>query len=114
MRTLVATEGVSSLYRGLISPVAGYGLIKATAFASYNQAKTFFETNQDWNNNVITTRSLTLTELALSGAFAGFCQTFVRAPVEQIKVVMQARSMFKRTCTHNLGILILYCVYSNV
>lgn len=28
----------------------------------------------------------------MCGGFAGLCQTFVRAPVEQIKVVMQARN----------------------
>lgn len=39
MSTLVRTEGAASLYRGLMSPVLGYGLIKATAFASYNKAK---------------------------------------------------------------------------
>jgi hypothetical protein len=36
--------------------------------------------------------TLSLWELALCGGFAGLCQTFVRAPVEQVKVVMQARN----------------------
>lgn len=44
-RTTVAQEGVGALYRGLISPVLGYGLIKATAFASYNHAKSWVITN---------------------------------------------------------------------
>lgn len=44
LSTVVKTEGVAALYRGLISPVLGYGLIKATAFASYNKAKNW--TNQ--------------------------------------------------------------------
>jgi len=85
MGTIARTEGVSALYRGLMSPVLGYGLIKATAFASYNQAK-------QWNQQAKGAHSLSLGEMTLCGAFAGFCQTFVRAPVEQIKVVMQARN----------------------
>ena len=44
MSTVVKTEGAPALYRGLISPVLGYGMIKATAFASYNKAKSW--TNQ--------------------------------------------------------------------
>ncbi len=35
---------------------------------------------------------LTAPELGLAGVGAGFVQSFVRAPVEQIKVVMQARN----------------------
>ena len=46
MTTLVRTEGAASLYRGLMSPVLGYGLIKATAFASYNKAK---QITKDYN-----------------------------------------------------------------
>ena len=30
-------------------------------------------------------------ELAICGAGAGFTQSFVRAPIEQVKIVMQAR-----------------------
>lgn len=86
MTTVARTEGASSLYRGLMSPVFGYGLIKATAFASYNEAKRWV------TSSGAPGRTLSLGELALCGAFAGFCQTFVRAPVEQIKVVMQART----------------------
>ncbi len=41
-------EGVLSLYRGLLSPVLGYGLIKATAFSSYAQLKALLTTH-GWN-----------------------------------------------------------------
>jgi hypothetical protein len=40
-KKMVQKEGALSLYRGLLAPVVGYGLIKATAFASYNEAKQF-------------------------------------------------------------------------
>lgn len=88
MQTLIRTEGTLSLYRGLLSPVLGYGLIKATAFASYNKAKSALVANTGTGVK----RDLSLLELTLCGGFAGLCQTFVRAPVEQIKVVMQART----------------------
>lgn len=87
-RQIVRGEGAAALYRGLLSPVAGYGLIKATAFASYNQAKQFLVARSP----DAASRSLSMGELTACGGFAGLCQTFVRAPVEQIKVVMQARN----------------------
>ena len=86
---MIKEEGVRSLYRGLLSPVAGYGLIKATAFASYNQGKTWVLAYNRANGQK--DDKLNLIELTMCGAFAGLCQTFIRAPVEQIKVVMQAR-----------------------
>ena len=40
---MTRNEGINSLYRGLASPVIGYGLIKSTAFGSYNFAKSHFQ-----------------------------------------------------------------------
>ncbi len=93
LQTVAKTEGISALYRGIMSPVLGYGLIKATAFASYNQAKKWTQSyRQSQPGAPSGAHSLSLLELTLCGGFAGLCQTFVRAPVEQIKVVMQARN----------------------
>jgi len=91
-RQLVRHEGFGSLYRGLASPVVGYGMIKATAFASYNQGKYWLTNFKKNNNGNRESGKLDLLDLTLCGGFAGFCQTFVRAPVEQIKVVMQSRN----------------------
>lgn len=89
MSTVARTEGTTALYRGLLSPVLGYGLIKATAFASYNQAKQWTHAYKARTGEM---RPLNLVDMTFCGAFAGLCQTFVRAPVEQIKVVMQSRN----------------------
>lgn len=95
LTTMTRQEGVRSLYRGLLSPVIGYGLIKSTAFGSYNAAK-----NQliQWRSSSSSSSSnaspyrLTLFDLFVCGGFAGLAQTAVRCPVEQIKVIMQARN----------------------
>jgi solute carrier family 25 carnitine/acylcarnitine transporter 20/29 len=84
LSTLIRVEGFSSLYRGIASPVLGYGFIKSAAFGSYNQCKGWMQGTSG--------KTLNLAELTACGAYAGFFQTFVRAPVEQIKVVMQARN----------------------
>ena len=87
LATMARQEGALSLYRGLSSPVIGYGLIKSTAFGSYNQCKHFLQ--QRAPNPAA---ELSLAQLTACGAYAGFFQTFIRCPVEQIKVVMQARN----------------------
>jgi solute carrier family 25 carnitine/acylcarnitine transporter 20/29 len=90
MVVMSKTEGLFSLYRGLLSPVMGYGLIKATAFGSYAQFKNAVRYH-GWNP-ADDSRLLTYSELGVAAVGAGFCQSFVRAPVEQIKIVMQARN----------------------
>jgi len=93
---MVKEEGVLSLYRGLLAPVVGYGMINAAAFGSYNFCKGLVRTNGWWNGTVgpkeDDDRTLTLLELCLCGGGAGAVQSFVRAPIEQIKIVMQARN----------------------
>ena len=87
LSVMVRQEGFTSLYRGLTSPVIGYGLIKSTAFGSYNQCKDFLLSRQQRGGADLSTLQLTV-----CGAYAGLVQTFIRCPVEQIKVVMQARN----------------------
>ncbi len=50
MSMMARNEGVMSLYRGLLSPVMGYGLIKGTAFWSYATFKSFLTTS-GWNKD---------------------------------------------------------------
>ena len=84
LHTIVHNEGYSSLYRGLASPVIGYGAIKAVAFGSNKYVCDHFTAYYNG-------RRLYVYELVLAGGIAGIAQTFIRAPVEQIKVVMQSR-----------------------
>jgi len=85
LTTTVKNEGYLALYRGIASPVAGYGAIKAVAFGSNKYA---CDTLTQWNDG----RALHVWELVVCGGMAGVAQTFIRAPVEQIKVVMQSRN----------------------
>jgi len=76
-------EGFWSFYRGLLSPALGYGAINAVAFGSFNSGKKCF------------TQTTGISDIRASlagGAFAGLTSSFVRAPIEQIKTVMQARN----------------------
>lgn len=77
-------EGLASLYRGLAAPVLGYGLMNATAFSSNSAAKRLL------GGESADPSKLNIGVQMAAGGMAGFAQSFVRAPFEQIKVVMQA------------------------
>jgi len=89
--TMGRNEGPLSLYRGLLAPIVGYGFINATAFGSYTHLKQWIR-EYGWNEDRRSERNLSLAELGICGVGAGFIQSFVRAPIEQIKVLMQARN----------------------
>jgi len=101
LSSVTRTEGFSALYRGIASPVVGYGLIKSAAFGSYNFAKDQLTARQRTQTQLspavggaaLTDTKLSLLQLVACGAFAGAAQTAIRAPVEQIKVVMQSRNL---------------------
>jgi len=100
LTTMVKREGIFSLYRGLLAPVTGAGVINAVAFGTNNYFKSLLASNSHrWRDvpkhklDGSPTSRLTDGELVIAGAAAGFVQSFVRAPVEQIKTVMQSRNL---------------------
>ena len=71
IRQIIKTEGFWVLYRGLIPPLLGMGLEKATVFTAYNWAKS--KTNSYF----------------LSGYFAGLTSSLVITPIEKVKIHLQ-------------------------
>lgn len=84
MRSMVREGGIGSLYRGLLSPQAGFGVTFAISFAGYGQGTRFF---RDGN----TERVLTLGEMTAAGAWAGLLQSPARQVFERVKSVMQVQ-----------------------
>jgi solute carrier family 25 carnitine/acylcarnitine transporter 20/29 len=82
--TMVRTDGVGSLYRGLLSPALGFGLTFAVSFSAYGYGcrQIASYTNKDQ-------KELSLSEMSLAGVFTGFVQSPVRQVIERIKSVMQ-------------------------
>lgn len=87
-RSMVAKEGFASLYRGLSSPVVGYGLINAAAFGTYTNVKRLVSPPATREGG----DASTLGHKMLAGSAAGFTSSFIRAPIEQVKTIMQART----------------------
>ena len=44
VQQMVRTEGVMTLYRGMVPPIAGVGALNAILFGTYNAAKRYFHT----------------------------------------------------------------------
>ncbi|CAM9418940.1 unnamed protein product [Choristocarpus tenellus] len=84
---MIRHEGSLSIYRGLLSPVVGYGAIFAASFSAYRQA----------GNLLLEQRGarigdeLSLQEASLAGLWAGIIQAPLRQVFERVKGVMQVK-----------------------
>lgn len=78
----LSKSGVLSMYRGLLSPVVGFGITFAMSFSSFGFA---CKCLKDYRN----TTTNTTADLIYSGAFAGLVQSPFRAIMERLKSVMQ-------------------------
>ena len=76
---IARAEGLSGLYRGMSSPLAGLVLINATMFASFETAsKALSDRGQP-----------PLRTAFLAGCVSGACTTAVESPVDLVKVQLQ-------------------------
>ncbi|KAL2915067.1 hypothetical protein HK105_205391 [Polyrhizophydium stewartii] len=83
----VRHEGVLGLYKGMAAPLAGVAFVNAVLFSAYG-----------WCRNMQvdaaagqTVRRLSLGQIALAGAGAGFVNAFVAGPIEMLKIRLQAQ-----------------------
>jgi solute carrier family 25 carnitine/acylcarnitine transporter 20/29 len=82
MRHIAASEGVTGLYRGLLSPILSNAPINAVVFAVQGLVARGMKEKFD-------TEHLTASQQFFSGSCAGFVQTLFAAPSEHIKIQMQ-------------------------
>ncbi|CAM9366106.1 unnamed protein product [Ascophyllum nodosum] len=87
LTSMARTEGVQSLYRGLLFPVAGYGILFAIVFSSYGLAgRTMLRHREAGDGD-----RLMLWEMGLAGMFSGLANSPQRQVIERVKSVMQVR-----------------------
>ena len=109
--SMVKSNGITSIYRGLTSPALGFGLTFAVSFRYFTFNMSIYvitltlyisfiffsaygfgcRTIAELRNKPRT--SLSYSDLFLAGAFTGIVQTPVRQVVERIKGVMQVREI---------------------
>lgn len=79
----IRDEGFRGLYKGMGSPMVTIPLINAIVFSAYGQAKSWMQ-GRDASDE-----DLSIPQLALAGAWAGFVNSAVVTPVELIKIRLQ-------------------------
>lgn len=85
MSSIIKTESVNGLYRGVSSPMAGIAFINAIVFGVYgNVQRQFID-------------ATSLTSHFVAGFTAGTVQSFVCSPMELAKTRMQLQSKWKLT-----------------
>ncbi|KAJ7637133.1 L-ornithine transporter [Roridomyces roridus] len=83
-------EGFRGLYRGLPAPLAGSMVETAALFLSYS----YF---QNLIRKYTGTQQLTIPQLGLAAAGAGFASSFILTPIELVKCKMQVQLMNSST-----------------
>ena len=84
LRHTVETKGMSSLYKGLTSPLLGSMAENAVLFWAYDHCKRALGETPD--------RELSLWQLSLAGAGAGAVVPFAQTPFEVVKCRLQVQS----------------------
>lgn len=87
IRTVYRKEGIKGFFGGVRGMMAGQALIKAAAFSANTFALKWLQRNLQLISSVAV--------LMIAAAFAGFVTSFIVAPVERIKVMMQASDSYK-------------------
>ncbi|KIJ63164.1 hypothetical protein HYDPIDRAFT_113761 [Hydnomerulius pinastri MD-312] len=82
-------EGIRGLYRGLPVPIFGAMAETAGLFVTYSQLQSLIR----WTTPETPLRQLTLPELGLAAAGAGFLTSFIMTPIELVKCKMQVQML---------------------
>ncbi|KAF8550162.1 mitochondrial carrier [Imleria badia] len=82
-------EGIRGLYRGIPVPIFGAMAQTAALFVTYSQLQSLIY----WSTSSTPPRQLTLAELGLAAAGAGFLTSFIVTPIELVKCKMQVQML---------------------
>jgi hypothetical protein len=82
---------VLALYKGVTSPIAGVAFINGIVFGTYGPTLRFLQDRYQRKTGQLPSHSLEYTHVFVSGAVAGFVQSFVCSPVELAKTILQVQ-----------------------
>ncbi|XP_030556076.1 congested-like trachea protein isoform X1 [Drosophila novamexicana] len=81
----IRNEGVRGLYKGMSAPLTGVAPIFAMCFAGYALGKRLQQRGEE--------AKLTYPQIFVAGSFSGLFSTFIMAPGERIKVLLQTQGI---------------------
>lgn len=86
---MVGEEGVRSLYKGMISPLIGFGMVNCFLFGvEGNLVKHYMN-----KRNVYSKDYLSITDIFRCGTISGLVQCLVSSPSELIKIQIQVKKL---------------------
>jgi solute carrier family 25 carnitine/acylcarnitine transporter 20/29 len=94
-RSIKHTEGASSFYKGVASPLVCVSFSTAIQFASYNFAKSMM-VKENLRNGMANPESFSIAQYGLMGAFAGLGYAQIAAPMEHIRTRLQVKSVIQK------------------
>ncbi|KAI8084406.1 mitochondrial carrier domain-containing protein [Gilbertella persicaria] len=89
LRNMIRTEGLSSMFKGVMSPVVGLAGLNALLFVSYGSILRCFDRQE--------TPEPTLWQVYLAGAGAGFACFLFSTPTDLVKIQAQMTKIPKTT-----------------
>ncbi|KAI7907822.1 mitochondrial carrier domain-containing protein [Cokeromyces recurvatus] len=89
-KTMIQTEGLGSMFKGVLSPIVGLAGLNALLFVSYGSILRFFQ-------HQYPSQDPSLFQVYLSGAGAGIACFFFSTPTELIKIQAQMTKAPKST-----------------
>jgi len=91
LKKTISEEGNSGLFKGLIPPLLGAGLVNAVIFFSYGQLNYLQRKHRQKHSSVHVSKQPTLKEVTLSGLGTGIAQSVFITPIEGIKCLLQGQ-----------------------
>ncbi|KAL7520029.1 hypothetical protein ACHAWX_004780 [Stephanocyclus meneghinianus] len=96
VRLILQVEGLSGFFGGVRAMMIGQALIKSVAFSANDLALRVLSDSSDGAMMVASlVEENSFTTLLLAASFSGFITSFLVAPVERVKVMMQAQQTTK-------------------
>ena len=103
---ILKNEGIAGFFGGVRGMMAGQAIIKSVAFSTNELALGVLMNNNNHDASLLGVSSGTMTSsfgmLILAAGFSGFVTSFLVAPVERVKVMMQAQQQSSVTYTNEL------------
>ena len=89
VKLVLETEGIAGFFGGVKAMMIGQALIKSVAFSANELALGTLNSNEAIQG--LDSQTQTFVSLLLAASFSGFVTSFLVAPVERVKVMMQAQ-----------------------
>jgi len=88
-------EGIQGLYKGLVSPLLGVGILNSIIFGVYGNTMRALDDFRGRNNGIITSDFVYYSDVFIAGSLAGLANCPICSPLELVKTRLQIQDQAK-------------------